>query len=359
MYNKALEWRIEQYRADKDFRTNHFTMCKLLPQWKKEFPWLKACVAQGLQKSLKDLDQAFKNFFAGRSNFPKFKKRGVRDSITFPQGFKVEQHNSRVYLPKIGWVRYRNSRRVEGKMKSVTITVKCGKYFVSVLTEQELIQPIPKGGEVGVDLGIVRFATLSDGTYFEPLSSFKKSKAQLAKLQRQLKNKVKFSNNWRKQKDKIAKLHHRIANRRKDHLHKVSSHISKNHAIVYVEDLKVSNMSKSAKGDSLCHGKQVKQKSGLNRAILDQGWYEFRRQIGYKLTWQGGSLVAVPAKNTSRRCLSCGYISGDNRITQDSFRCAACGFSEHADVVGAKNVLLRGQELMSKSGQGMSKELVK
>ena len=196
-------------------------------------------------------------------------------------------------------------------------------------------------------MGIVRFATLSNGEYFEPINAFKTLKGKLAKLQRRLKNKVKGSHNWQKLKAKIARLHHKIANCRKNYLHQISSKISKNHAIVYVEDLKVANMSKSAKGNIEQHGKNVKQKSGLNRAILDQAWYEFRRQLEYKLAWNGGFLVAVPPQNTSRCCPSCGHTAKENRQTQANFVCVDCGYTENADVVGAINILNRGQAILA------------
>ncbi|MGN6895872.1 RNA-guided endonuclease InsQ/TnpB family protein, partial [Neisseria sp. P0016.S006] len=159
---------------------------------------------------------------------------------------------------------------------------------VSIQTEFETETPKPNGGEIGIDMGIVRFATLSNGEYFEPINAFKNLKGKLAKLQKRFKNKTKFSKNWQKLKAKIAKLHHKISNIRKNYLHQISSQISKNHAIVYVEDLQVANMSKSAKGNAEQHGKNVKQKSGLNRAILDQSWAEFRRQLAHKLAWNGG-----------------------------------------------------------------------
>ena len=153
-------------------------------------PWLKDCYSQVLQQSLKDLERAFKNFFAKRSDFPKFKRKGSKESFRFPQKFKLEQQNNRIYLPKIGWVRYCNSRDVIGKIKNVTVSQKCNKWHVSIQTEFEIETPKPNGGEIGIDMGIVRFATLSNGEYFEPINSFKNHKGKLAKLQRQLKNKV-------------------------------------------------------------------------------------------------------------------------------------------------------------------------
>ena len=347
VFNRALAWQNEQYGQDNSVKFSYTKIANLLPEWKRELTWLKDCHSQVLQQSLKDLESAFKNFFQKRSGFPKFKKKGLEESFRFPQGCKLEQQNDRLYLPKIGWIRYRNSRDVVGEIKNVTVSRKCGKWYISVQTEFEQKTPQPKGGEIGIDMGIVRFATLSSGECFEPINAFKNMKGKLAKLQRRLKNKVKFSQNWQKLKAKIAKLHHKIAHCRKDFLHQTSSKISKNHAVVYVEDLQVSNMSKSARGTAEEHGKNVKQKSGLNRSILDQSWFEFRRQLAYKLAWNGGHLIAVPLQNTSRICPCCGYTAKGNRQTQADFECVECGYTENADVVGAINILRRGQEILA------------
>ena len=347
VFNRALAWQNEQYEQDNSFKFSYTKIANLLPLWKKELPWLKDCHSQVLQQSLKDLEKAFKNFFAKRADFPKFKRKGVKESFRFPQGYKIEQENNRLYLPKIGWVKYINTRPLVGEIKNITVSEKCGQFFVSIQTEFEQELPKHQGSEVGIDMGIARFATLSNGQYFEPLNAFKTYKGKLAKLQRQLKNKVKFSKNWQKLKAKISRLHHKIANFRKDFLHKVSTEICKNHACIYVEDLQVANMSKSAKSSAEKHGKMVKQKSGLNRAILDQSWFEFKRQLEYKSAWLGGFLQAVPPQNTSRTCPCCGYISKENRQTQANFECIECGYTENADVVGAMNVLSRGREVLA------------
>lgn len=346
VFNRALAWQNEQYQQDNTFKFSYTKIANQLPQWKKELAWLKTCHSQVLQQSLKDLESAFKNFFQQRADFPKFKRKGVKERFRFPQGCKLEPQNNRLYLPKIGWVRYRNSRSVLGELKNVTVSQKCGKFFVSIQTECEHQIPNHNGGEIGIDLGIARFATLSNRDFFEPLNAFKTYKGKLAKLQQGLKNKTKFSQNWQKLKAKMARLHHKIANCRKDFLHQTSNHISKNHAMVYIEDLQVSNMSKSAKGTAETHGKNVKQKSGLNRAILDQSWFEFRRQLDYKTQWRGGFLFAVPAQNTSLICPCCGHVSKENRQTQAKFICVKCGYTENADVVGAINVLERGRTLV-------------
>lgn len=334
VYNRALAYQNEQYEKDKTFKFSYVKLTNLLPKWKLELTWLKDCHSQVLQQSLKDLERAFKNFFTKRSDFPKFKRKSPKDKFRFPQGCKLEQHNDRIYLPKICWVRYRNSRKVIGEIKNVTVSQKCGKWFVSIQTEFEVETSIPNAGEVGIDMGIVRLATLSNGEYFEPINAFKTYRGKLAKLQRKFKNKTKFSKNWQKLNSKIAKLYHRIANIRKDYLHKISSTIIKNHAIVYIEDLQVKDMSSS-------------RISNLNRAIMDQSWYEFRRQLDYKLLWNGGYLIPVPPKNTSRCCPACGHTSKDNRQTQANFECVECGYTENADLVGAINILKRGQEILA------------
>ena len=164
-----------------------------------------------------------------------------------------------------------------------------------------------------------------------------------------------------KAKANVQKIHTGIANARKDFLHKATTTISQNHALVCIEDLQVRNMSRSSRGSNEQPGKRVKQKSGLNRAILDQGWGEFRRQLDYKVSWNGGILLAVPPHNTSRSCPCCGHVSKDNRQTQAKFLCVDCGYENHADVVGAINVLERGYRLLAcgesaQSGRSMKQE---
>ncbi|WP_418605018.1 RNA-guided endonuclease InsQ/TnpB family protein [Kingella kingae] len=143
VFNRALAYQNEQYEANKSFKFSYIKLTALLPKWKRELVWLKDCHSQVLQQSLKDLESAFKNFFAKRGDFPKFKRKGDKDSFRFPQGCKLEQGNNRIYLPKIGFVRYRNSRQVLGEIKNVTVSQKCGKWFVAIQTEFEQEIPLP------------------------------------------------------------------------------------------------------------------------------------------------------------------------------------------------------------------------
>lgn len=200
---------------------------------------------------------------------------------------------------------------------------------------------------VGIDMGVKQFATLSDGKVYEPLNSFRGLSKKLAKLQRRLKNKKKFSNNWKKLKAKITQCHEKIANARRDYLHKISTEISENQAVIVIEDLKIKNMSKSAKGNSDKPGKNVKAKSGLNKSILDQGWGMFVDMLNYKQDWNGGSVLKVPAHHTSQTCPCCHHVAKENRLTQADFVCVECGYSNNADVVGAINVLARGHRVLA------------
>lgn len=345
VFNKALALQKARYEQGEK-KLGYAGLCKLLTEWRNgtETPWLADAPVHPLQQTLKDLERAYTNFFAKRADFPRFKKKGQHDSFRYPdpKQIKLDQANSRLFLPKLGWLRYRNSRQALGAVKNITVSQSCGKWFVSIQTEREIEQPTPQGGAVGIDMGIARFATLSDGSFYPPLNSFKRHETALRKAQQTMSRKVKFSSNWKKAKARVQKIYCRIGNARRDYLHKCSTTISQNHAMVCIEDLQVRNMSKSAAGTTESPGRKVRAKSGLNKAILDQGWAEFRRQLDYKLAWNGGHLIAVPPQNTSRTCPCCGHMSKDNRQTQAKFECVKCGFEENADVVGAINVLRAG-----------------
>ena len=345
VYNKALALQSARYaRGEK--KLGYAGLCKQLTEWRNsaDTVWLATAPVHPLQQTLKDLERAYANFFAKRADFPRFKKKGQHDSFRYPdpKQIKLDQGNSRLFLPKLGWLHYRNSREVLGTVKNVTVRQSCGTWFVSIQTEREVERPMPQGIAVGIDMGVARFATLSDGTFYAPVNSFKRHETRLRKAQQALSRKVKFSNNGKKAKARLQRIHSRIGNVRRDFLHKTSTTISKNHAMVCIEDLPVRNMSKSAAGTIEQPGRNVSAKSGLNKSILDQGWFEFRRQLDYKLAWLGGWLVAVPPQNTSRTCPCCGHVSADNRQTQARFACVECGFEENADVVGAINVLRAG-----------------
>ncbi|HSW71582.1 MAG TPA: transposase [Gammaproteobacteria bacterium] len=344
VFNKALGLQRERYEKGEK-KLNYAGLCKLLTTWKydKESLWLQETPSQALQQSLKDLERAYTNFFAKRADFPCFKRRGAKDSFRLPQGCRLEQENDRIFIPKLGWLRYRNSRKALGELSNVTISRHGDKWYVSIQTERTVKEAIhPSKTAIGIDVGVAKLATLSDGRVFEAINSFAQYQARLAFLQRAASKKKKRSSNWKKAITRVNRVHCKISCVRQDYLHKTTSAISKNHALVCLEDLKIKNMSKSAAGSLEAPGKKVRAKSGLNKAILDQGWYEFRRQLEYKEAWLGGFVLAVPPQNTSRTCPECGHVSSENRLSQAHFACVACGYQGNADQVAAINILRAG-----------------
>ena len=355
VFNEVL--RLQQAtRAAGGKYISYESLAKQLTAWRsgeptpsgRQAPWLKEAPVHVLQHALKDLDRAYQNFFGHRAKFPNFKKHGSGASFRFPDAkqFTLDEANGRIKLPKLGWVRYRKSRDVLGTPRNITLSCTGDRWYASVQAQRETAEPTHSSSSaVGIDMGVVRFATLSDGTFLEPLASFKAHQVRLARYQRRMARKVKGSANWCKARKKVQRVHTRVANARKDFLHKASTQIACAHARVMIEDLGVKAMSASAHGSADKPGKRVRQKAGLNRSILDQGWAEFRRQLEYKLAWRGGELIAVPAHHTSQTCPACGHVSKDNRQTQAVFACVACGHTGNADDVAAVNILERGHRL--------------
>jgi putative transposase len=339
------------------------------------------------------VDQAFQRFFKKTSHYPKFHKKGKKDSFCLPQHCKLDQQNGRISLPKIGLVPYVNSRVVEGKIKNVTVSKAASGWYISIQTERKVDAPVSQATTCcGIDLGIVRAVTLDNGEYKKPFDGEKKYRKRIANLQRSLsrkqrgfrpkKNKeeknrtikreeekakgtdqeqerqvkkekrVPASKNYEKAKTKLSKCYEKVANARKDHLHKITSELAGKHGFIAMEDLRLKNMTKSSKGTLESPGKMVKQKSGLNRELLNQGLGEFRRQLEYKMAWKGHILLFVDPKNTSRTCPKCRNTSKKNRKNQASFLCVRCGYKENADVVGAINILQKGHVILTGTTAG-------
>jgi len=318
LWNKCLAMNLERLE-NRQAILWYNELAWWLTVWKQseEYGFLKECPSQVLQQKLKDLERAFRDCFDKSQSLkrtPVFKKRGLNDGIRFPQGFKID--NRRIFLPKIGWIGFHKSCEIAGKIKNITITNRCGQWFASIQVEQMIeIGKHASDSEIGIDAGVKCFTAFSDGTMIDGVHSFRKHEDALAREQRKLARKKRGSNNWKKQKRKISKLHHTIANVRQDFLHKLSTEISKNQAKVYVEGLKIKNMSASARGTIEEPGRNIKAKSGLNKSILDQGWYEFRRQFDYKLFWMGGMLAEVNPRHTSQTCSCCGHRAKENRMS--------------------------------------------
>lgn len=330
-----------------------YEACKFQVLWKKsdEYGFLKEAPSDCLKEKLRDLDRAFKDAFNKKQplkRIPRFKKKGSADSFRFsnPKSIHIRKHQ--IKLPKLGWMKFFKNQSVEGTIKNVTVTSKAGKWYVSIQVEQEIDQPIhPSTKAIGIDLGVKKFVACSDGRCIESVNASKQLQVELALAQRHLSKKKKFSKNWQKQKLKIQRVHSKIANIRMDFQHKLSTDLSKSHAMIVTERLKINNMSKSASGTLERPGKNVRAKSGLNKSILDQGWSAFKQQIKYKLEWLGGKHIEVNPSYTSQKCSSCENIDKESRETQSKFCCTSCGYTENADINAAKNILAAGRVVLA------------
>jgi putative transposase len=286
-------------------------------------------------------DNTWQNFFSFPESYdrPGFKKRGDRDSFRIVGAAAQKTEANRVWLPKFGWLHFRVSRPWQGTVKSVTFRRRAGKWYVSFLTECEVAEPVKRQGDwLGIDVGIAKYATLSTGKHMPSVYALRHACQRLTKLSRKLQRATKGSYRRRRTKMRLAACHAQIANKRADHAHKVSSEIVTKHGRVRMEDLRLVNMMKSAKGTIDEPGKNVAQKRGLSRHLADQGLRQLRTFIEYKLAWSGGSFEAVDPKYTSQKCHVCKHVARENRVSQASFACVACGHKDHEDVNAAKNI---------------------
>jgi putative transposase len=349
VWNAILAENEFRFAAGDPLKIGRASFCERLVTLKQKHVFLREAHSQPLQQTLNDLVKAYERAFDPKLAAeppPVFKKKQNAQGIRFPQGFRLS--GRAVFLPKIGWMPIRASKRtrkrkIAGEIKNVTVRLEAGLWYVSFQTEREVETPVHARPEsrVGGDVGVATFLALSDGTDFKGANALRTFQRRLTTFQRRLAKKVKFSANWRKAKARITNLHARIANVRKDQIHKASYAISKNHAVVAMEDLRIKNMVATAKGTVENPGVNVSAKSALNRRMLDQGWGELRRQIGYKLRWSGGELKLVDPRKTSRTCSNCGHVSQDNRLTQADFLCVQCGHTANADTNAAINILGR------------------
>jgi len=227
VYNEALiEQKARYERGER--KLGYAALCKQLTAWRNsaQTPWLKEAPTHPLQQALKDLERAYSNFFAGRAALPRLKRKGHGQSFRYPdpKQIRLDQSSSRLFLPKLGWLRYRASRAVLGEVRQVTVSRRAGKWFASIQTEREVTRQVPKATRVsGIDMGVIRFATMSNGEFLAPLGSSKRHEKALRKAQQTLSRKVRFSHNWRKARRRVEKIHTRIGHCRRDFLHKAGT----------------------------------------------------------------------------------------------------------------------------------------
>lgn len=358
VYNKALALKMETYTKDKKSLSKYELVNKIV-EWKdtEELNWLKEVHSQALQQAIFHLDSAYTKFFREKGGFPKFKsKRTHRFSYSLPQGVKVNFETKRVYIPKIGWVKTRVDRTFEGKIKTCTVKqVPSGKYFISVMFEDgvELPNklPIEEKMTVGIDLGLKTFATLSNGSVYERMRIIEQEEKQLAKLQRRFSRKVKGSKNREKARVKVARQQERIANIRKDYLHKTSTSIINENQIntICLETLNISGMMKNHK---------------LAKALADVSLYSFKQMLEYKAERLGKNILYIGQfEPSSQLCHVCGYRNSETKdLKVREWTCPNCGTVHDRDLnasINIKNIALSENNLKyQNTGLGKSVELV-
>lgn len=328
VYNLGLETKTTAYASRKK-SISKYDLIKQLPELKREFEYIKDCPSQVLQHSLINLDTAYQNFFKGKGQFPKFKNRYSKQSITFPQGFEISFKDNRLKLPKLKWISIDYHREFKGLPKRVTLSkTTTGKYYVSILvdtqTEKVKKKPVKTDTSVGVDFGIKDLAITSDGVVYENKNFFKSQQKRLRVEQRSLARKKKGSKNREKQKQVVALLQEKIRNQRTDYLHKISTELVREYDTIVIEDLNVSGMVRNRK---------------LSRAISDMGWRQLRTMLEYKAEWYGKNIITIGRfAPSSKVCSNCGNHKKDLKLSDRTYSCEKCGYSEDRDLNAAYNI---------------------
>lgn len=354
VHNLALEQREMFGRRGRSFR--YEGQRAELKDLKAHAEFLRDVPHHCLQEALVDLQTGFDRFFKGLAGYPKPRSKGQNDGFRFPdpKQFRVVPSNDEkfvlLHLPKLGKMksdhgplRVRLHRPLEGKIRSVTLNHEAGIWHASFLCEVDVAAPVPPLGEaIGLDRGVAVPIMVSDGTMPHVPLPTERQRRRERRLHKAISRRKRGSNNRRRAVRALGKHKAKETRRRRDALHKATTHLAKNHSLIVIEDLRVKNMTASAAGTVEDPGVNVAQKSGLNRAILSVGWGTMAAMLGYKTDWQGSELRRVPPMGTSQECSECHRVDAASRVSRDVFRCTTCGHTEHADLNASKTIRDRG-----------------
>mgnify|MGYP001326768311 CR=1 FL=1 len=338
VWNWALALREAAYKETQK-GIDYFDLKRRMTALKRqqETAWLKEADSQVLQAKIKDLEQAYQNFFEKRAQFPRFKSKKQDQSIRYPQRFKFSENL--VYLPKVGWIKMKVHRPLEGKAKNVTVSkTKTGKYFASIQCEVELPDPPARGGEIGIDLGIKSFLVTSEGDQINNPRHLQKAEKKIKRLQRQVSRRKKGSSAREKARLLLARQHEKVANQRADFLHKLSRRLVDSYGLIGMEDLNVRGMVKNRK---------------MAKAISTTGWGAFRFMLEYKGKWYGSRVHRISRfYPSSKTCGRCGFELPELALSVRRWDCPICGASHERDINAAINILNETRAGVAQSNAG-------